>query len=115
MEKNYSCHHAIDNCIILWNQFLLGPLEVVSLNSYHGLDTEWSPPNGNFKNEENDLELNFVAGSWLQEDKENCISLGCVCLAVLLTMCATLWIWSFLYLMVKTRQVTWSSYELATM
>lgn len=40
------------------------------LYSCHGLETELSLPNGNFKNEEDGLELIFVAGSWLQYNKK---------------------------------------------
>ena len=55
---------------MLRNQFLVDPLEVMSLRSCHVLDIECSPPKGNFKNEDDDLDLNSEAGSRVQEDKE---------------------------------------------
>lgn len=115
IKKHDSCHHVVKKLHHSKKLSFTWSLEVKSLQSCHVLDIKWSPLKVYFKNEVDDLNLNFEAGSWLQEDKENCVCLGCDCLSIFLTICAILCILSFWYLMVKTDKLLQSSYELTIM
>lgn len=40
MKKNDSCHHVVENCTVIRNQLLPHPLEFMSFQSCHVLDSE---------------------------------------------------------------------------